>query len=254
MNSIEIKDLVKKFNRDVVAVDGISFEVKKGECFGLLGPNGAGKTTTLNILSTLLQPTSGSAFVAGFDVTKDKANVRRNIGMVFQEPALDSRLTGRENLEFHAMMYGVDAKTRKERIDYFLSLVELSEKAEVLVRNYSGGMKRRLEIARGLIQKPKVLFLDEPTLGLDSQTRRLIWDYIRKLTHESDISIILTTHYMEEADYLCDRIAIIDHGKIVALDTPENLKRAAGEATLEEVFLKYVGTSIRNIEVREKEW
>lgn len=254
MYSIQIKNLVKQFNKTTVAVNDISFDVKKGECFGLLGPNGAGKTTTLNILSTLLPPTSGTAHVAGYDVTKDKSNVRRNIGMVFQEPALDSRLTGRENLEFHAMMYGVDAKTRKERIDYFLSLVELFEKADVLVRNYSGGMKRRLEIARGLIQKPKVLFLDEPTLGLDSQTRRLIWDYVKKLTHESDISIILTTHYMEEADFLCDRIAIIDHGKIVALDTPENLKKASGKTSLEDVFLNYVGTSIRNIEVREKEW
>ncbi len=323
MNHIEVESLVKKFNKNFTAVDNISFSVKEGECFGLLGPNGAGKTTTLNILSTLLLPTSGKAIIAGFDAIKDKSMVRKNIGMVFQEPALDTKLTGRENLEFHAMMYGVDPKTRKERIDYFLNLVELYEKGETLVRNYSGGMKRRLEIARGLIQRPKVLFLDEPTLGLDSQTRKLIWDYIKKLKKETDISIILTTHYMEEADSLCDRIAIIDRGKIIALDTPEKLKEGLGgdlitvevdknpsdflknlssfewiknikssndssniitltvhkanlriakvfdsarelgininsldihSPSLDDVFIKYTGSTIRNIEQREKEW
>ncbi|MBI5400265.1 ATP-binding cassette domain-containing protein [Candidatus Saganbacteria bacterium] len=254
MPAIEVKDLVKKF-KDALAVNGISFTVETGGCFGLLGPNGAGKTTTINILATLLKPTSGYAAVAGFDVTKYRNEVRSNIGIVFQEPALDSKLTGKENLEFHAMMYGIDPATRNRRIANLLDLVELTEKANVLVQNYSGGMKRRLEIARGLIHKPKVLFLDEPTLGLDSQTRRLIWEYVKKLNKENDVTIILTTHYMEEADYLCDRIAIIDRGKIVALDTPGNLKAALGaNASLEDVFIKYTGKTIRNIEEREKIW
>ena len=227
MVAIEVRNLTKKFN-GFTAVDNISFEVKKGELFGLLGPNGAGKTTTINMLSTLLTPTSGHAKVCGYDIIKERDNVRRNIGIVFQEPALDNKLTGRENLEFHAMMYGMNKEERGKRIAEVLELVELSDKANVLVENYSGGMKRRLEIARGLIHKPKVLFLDEPTLGLDVQTRRHIWDYIKKLNEESNITIILTTHYMEEADYLCDRVAIIDHGKIIAMDTPKNLKDKLG--------------------------
>lgn len=227
MRSIEVKELEKHF-KNTKAVNNISFWVEKGECFGLLGPNGAGKTTTVNILSTLLKPTSGSAMVAGYDVLKNKNQVRENIGMVFQEPALDSKLTGKENLEFHAMMYGIAPKIYKKRIDDLLDLVELKEKQDTLVQNYSGGMKRRLEIARGLIQKPKVLFLDEPTLGLDSQTRRRIWDYIKDLLSEKDLSIILTTHYMDEADYLCNRIAIIDNGKIIAIGTPRELKDGQG--------------------------
>lgn len=246
---IEVKNLVKKF-KEFVAVDNISFSVGEQECFGLLGPNGAGKTTTINILATLLKPTSGFASVAGFDVTKYRNEVRKNIGIVFQEPALDSRLTGRENLEFHAMMYGIDKTTRNQRVKELLDLVELAEKANVLVRNYSGGMKRRLEIARGLIHTPKVLFLDEPTLGLDSQTRRLIWEYIKKLK----VTIILTTHYMEEAEFLCDRIGIIDHGKIATLDTLANLKATHGGKSLEDIFLEYTGKEIRNTEVREKVW
>ena len=224
---IEVKNLTKKFN-GLTAVDHISFEVKKGGLFGLLGPNGAGKTTTINMLSTLLTPTSGCAKVCGYDIVKERDEVRRNIGIVFQEPALDNKLTGRENLEFHAMMYGMNKEERKRRIKEVLELVELSDKADILVENYSGGMKRRLEIARGLVHRPKVLFLDEPTLGLDVQTRRRIWDYIKKLNRESNITIILTTHYMEEADYLCDRVAIIDHGKIIAMDTPKRLKDKLG--------------------------
>ncbi len=227
MLAIEVRNLTKKFN-GFTAVDNISFKVKKGELFGLLGPNGAGKTTTINMLSTLLNPTSGYARVAGYDILKERDGVRRSIGIVFQEPALDNKLTGRENLEFHAMMYGMNKEERKRRINEVLKLVELSDKADVLVENYSGGMKRRLEIARGLIHKPKVLFLDEPTLGLDAQTRRHIWNYIKKLNKESNITIILTTHYMEEADYLCDRVAIIDYGKIIAMDTPKNLKDRLG--------------------------
>lgn len=227
MDAIRVKDLTKQFN-GFVAVDHISFTVKTGELFGLLGPNGAGKTTTINMLSTLLNRTSGYGEVAGFDISKNRDEVRRSIGVVFQEPALDNKLTGKENLEFHAMMYGLDREERRKRIKEVLELVELTDKASFLVEKYSGGMKRRLEIARGLIQKPKVLFLDEPTLGLDAQTRRHIWDYIKKLNRESGVTIILTTHYMEEADYLCHRVAIIDYGKFVALDTPEKLKDLLG--------------------------
>jgi len=225
--AILVQNLTRKF-KELVAVDNISFSVHQGELFGLLGPNGAGKTTTINVLATLLEPTSGNAAVAGFDVAKSQGDVRKHIGIVFQEPALDTKLTGRENLEFHAMMYKIPKVERKRRIADVLSLVELTDKADVLVENYSGGMKRRLEIARGLIHEPAVLFLDEPTLGLDSQTRRLIWDYIKKLNKERGVTIILTTHYMEEADFLCDRVAIIDHGKIVVLDTPAKLKDALG--------------------------
>lgn len=226
-DAINVENLTRNFGK-FTAVDSISFSVKSGELFGLLGPNGAGKTTTINMLSTLLNVTSGKAEVAGFDVTKNRADVRQSIGVVFQDQALDSNLTGRENLEFHGIMYGVPKKVREERISEVLKLVELEDKQNVLVEKYSGGMRRRLEIARGLIHKPKVLFLDEPTIGLDAQTRRLIWDYIKKLKNEGDVAIILTTHYMEEADYLCDRVAIIDHGKIIAMDTPERLKHSLG--------------------------
>lgn len=227
MGAIIVENLRKEFNGNR-AVDGISFEVKEGELFGLLGPNGAGKTTTLNILSTLLRPTSGKAIIAGFDVLKERDRVRKSIGMVFQEPALDNYLTGRENLEFHGMMYGLKRKEAKEMVKEALRLVELEEFADRLVQTYSGGMKRRLEIARSLVHQPKILFLDEPTLGLDAQTRRRIWEYIKRLNKEKGTTIILTTHYMEEADILAERVAIIDNGKIVALDTPENLKNILG--------------------------
>jgi ABC-2 type transport system ATP-binding protein len=227
MDAIRVENLTKRFE-DVTAVDQVSFSVSQGELFGLLGPNGAGKTTTINMLSTLLKPTSGFAEVAGFEVTKNRDSVRKSIGVVFQEPALDGKLTGRENLEFHSMMYGLSRDDRRRRVDDVLKLVELTDKAAVLVEKYSGGMKRRLEIARGLIHWPKVLFLDEPTLGLDAQTRRHIWDYVKKLNKDNNVSIILTTHYMEEADFLCDRIAIMDYGKFVALDTPSKLKDVLG--------------------------
>ncbi len=227
MDDIRVDGLTKKFG-DVTAVDHIAFAVASGELFGLLGPNGAGKTTTINMLSTLLPPTSGRAEVAGFDIAAARDSVRRSIGVVFQDPALDGKLTGRENLTFHAMMYGMGKAERTARIDEVLQLVDLVDKAKVLVENYSGGMKRRLEIARGLIHKPRVLFLDEPTLGLDAQTRRHIWDYVKKLNQEKAVTIILTTHYMEEADYLCGRVAIMDHGKFVALDTPSRLKDVLG--------------------------
>src|SRR5512143_562196 len=227
MDAIRAEGLVKTFD-DFTAVDRISFSVAEGELFGLLGPNGAGKTTTINMLATLLRPTAGTASVAGFDISRDRDAVRKSIGIVFQEPALDGRLTGRENLEFHTMMYGIGKAERRRRIEEVLALVELSDKASTPVDKYSGGMKRRLEIARGLTHRPKVLFLDEPTLGLDAQTRRHIWDYVRKLNKESGVTIILTTHYMEEADFLCDRVAIMDHGKFEALDAPARLKDLLG--------------------------
>jgi len=251
MQTIKVDNLTRKFG-NFTAVDGISFSVESGELFGLLGPNGAGKTTTINMLSTLLKTTSGRAEVAGFDVARSTDDVRKSIGMVFQDPALDSKLTGKENLEFHGMMYGMQAREIRERISEVLALVELTDKTNVLVEKYSGGMKRRLEIARGLMHRPKVLFLDEPTIGLDAQTRRHIWEYIRKLNKEAGVTIILTTHYMEEADYLCDRIAIIDHGKIIALDTPKKLKDVLGG---DVVCLKIDGESEKYMKfVRSLEW
>ena len=224
VNTIEVKALTKIFDKTVRAVDGISFNVNEGEILGFLGPNGAGKTTTLNMLSTLLRPTSGTATVNGHDILTEPDAVRRSIGYVFQDTTLDIELTGRENLDFHGRLYGLDRNTRQQRIRELLELVQLTDRADDLVKTYSGGMKRRLEIARGLLHHPKVLFLDEPTLGLDPQTRRSIWEHILNLNREKNVTIILTTHYTEEADYLCKRILIIDFGKIVALDTPDSLK------------------------------
>ncbi|ASI13958.1 DrugE1 family ABC transporter ATPase [Candidatus Mancarchaeum acidiphilum] len=221
--SIHVSNLVKRYG-DFTAVDGISFDVKEGEIFGFLGPNGAGKTTTVHILTTIIDKTSGDAYVSGFDVSKHKDEVRSKIGIVFQDPSIDDRLTGYENLELHAMMYGIDKETRKRRINEMLEMVELSDKANVVMSSYSGGMRRRLEIARGLLNEPKVLFLDEPTVGLDTQTRRHILEYVKKLNEKYHLSVLLTTHYIEEADYLCDRVAIIDHGKIIVCDTPQKLK------------------------------
>ena len=228
MGIIKTKNLTKKFN-GFTAVDSISFSVKKGEIFGFLGPNGAGKTTTIKMLTTLLNPSNGNATVADFDIIKKRNEVRQNIGIVFQEPALDTELNGEENLEYHARMYGLKKENRKTRIDEVLKLVDLEDKRKVLVKNYSGGMKRRLEIARGLMHYPTVLFLDEPTLGLDSQTRRAIWEYIKKMNKEEKTTIFLTTHYMDEADYLCDRVGIIDHGKILVIDEINSLKESVAE-------------------------
>ncbi len=230
--AIVVENLTKKFG-NLIAVNNISFKVKKGELFGFLGPNGAGKTTTINILSTLLKKTSGKVYVNNFDVSKKMDEVRKSIGIVFQEPALDNRLTGRENLYFHARIYGMNKEESKKRVEEILKLVELEDKADKLVMYYSGGMKRRLEIARGLIHNPKVLFLDEPTLGLDAQTRRHIWEHIKKLNKEKGITILLTTHYMEEADFLCDRVAIIDLGKIVVIGRNDKLKDSLGGDTIE---------------------
>ncbi len=227
MEIIKTEGLTKSF-KDLTAVDNISFSVQKGEVFGFLGPNGAGKTTTIKMLTTLLNPTGGTAKISGHDIIKDRDQVRKSIGIVFQEPALDTELTGEENLEYHARMYAIPKNKRDKRIDEVLNLVDLDDKRNVLVKNYSGGMKRRLEIARGLMHYPIVLFLDEPTLGLDAQTRRAIWDYIKKMNREEQTTIFLTTHYMDEAEYLCDRVGIIDHGKILVMDKLNNLKTSVG--------------------------
>ena len=210
-----------------MAADGVAFKVEEGEVFGVLGPNGAGKTTTINMLCTLLRPTSGQARVAGLDVIKDKNDVRRAIGLVFQETTLDDYLTAEQNILFHALAYAVPSEVRKQRTKELLTLMELWERRKSKIRTYSGGMKRRLEIARGLVHLPRVLFLDEPTLGLDPQTRNRIWEYILDLREKQGLTIFLTTHYMDEAEH-SDRIAVIDHGKIVALNTPDSLKDQVG--------------------------
>lgn len=225
MELIKVEQLVKKFD-DLVAVDRVSFSIGQGEIFGFLGPNGAGKTTTLSILSTLLKPTSGRAWVNGYDVMTQKSQVRQSIGVVFQDPTLDEELTARENMDIHGRLYGM--RHRREKIDALLELVELENRKNQLVKQFSGGMKRRLEIARGLLHEPRILFLDEPTLGLDPQTRNHLWDYIRELNQNKGVTIILTTHYMDEAEKLSDRVAIIDHGRIIAMDTPNNLKEQMG--------------------------
>ncbi len=225
--AIQTNAITKNFDR-VTAVKNVSISIKPGELFGLLGPNGAGKTTLINMLSTLMPPSSGGARVWDFDVVKDASFVRQSIGVVFQDPTLDYRLSGRENLDLQGRLYGLDSRLRKKRIEEVLDLVELTDRADSVVRTYSGGMLRRLEIARGFIHKPHVLFLDEPTLGLDPQTRTHIWEYIKTLTEEEGVTIVLTTHYMEEADHLCSRVAIIDHGEIVALDAPDALKNEVG--------------------------
>ncbi|HBY94383.1 MAG: ATP-binding cassette domain-containing protein [Ardenticatenaceae bacterium] len=225
-NIIEVRNLTRRYG-DLVAVDHINFNVIRGEVFGFLGPNGAGKTTTISMLTTLLKPTDGTATVGGYDIVHQQDRVREEIGIVFQEPSLDERLTAAENLEFHAVLYNVPAAERRERIMMVLRMVQLEGRANDQVERFSGGMKRRLEIARGLLHTPRVLFLDEPTIGLDPQTRRSLWDYILGLREQTDITIFMTTHYMDEAEF-CDRIAIIDQGHIVALDTPESLKGQVG--------------------------
>lgn len=225
--SIETKSLTKSFG-DLVAVNDISFSVEKGEIFGFLGPNGAGKSTTMMIFTTLLKPTSGQALVAGFDVTKNAKHVRENIGFVQQDTTVDEYLTGRENLLLQAKLNHIPKNEIDHRIDEVLDLIELTDKQDQAVVTYSGGMRKRLDIAGGLLHHPKVLFLDEPTVGLDIQTRRKIWEYIKKIHTEFEMTIFLTTHYMEEADSLCDRIGIMDHGKIQVIDTPQNMKNDLG--------------------------
>jgi ABC-2 type transport system ATP-binding protein len=250
---IHVDNLVKKYG-PLVAVDHISFDVAPGEIFGFLGPNGAGKTTTINILCTLARPTSGKATLNGYDVVHQQNQVRHSIGLVFQDSSLDDRLTGMHNLSFHAMVYNVPAALRRQRIEQVLKMVDLWDKRNNFVRTYSGGMKRRLELARGLLHYPKVLFLDEPTLGLDPQTRNHIWEYVLQLQKQEGTTVFLTTHYMDEAEK-ASRIAIIDHGKLVAMDNPANLKRLVGKdivtlrtddnmKAIEEIKLRY-GTESR---------
>jgi ABC-2 type transport system ATP-binding protein len=223
---IEVEHLVKNYAA-LRAVDDVSFSVDQGEIFGLLGPNGAGKTTTISILCTLTKPTSGRASINGFDIVRQQSQVRQCIGLVFQDPSLDDRLTALENMDFHARVYNVPASVRKERIEQVLKMVELWERRRDIVKTFSGGMKRRLEIARGLIHRPKVLFLDEPTLGLDPQTRHRLWDFILGLRETEGTTVFLTTHYMDEAEY-ASRIAVMDHGQLIALDSPGGLKGMVG--------------------------
>jgi ABC-2 type transport system ATP-binding protein len=225
-NAIEVRSLTKNFG-ELQAVRGVDFEVATGEVFGFLGPNGAGKSTTINMLCTLARPSSGSATVAGFDVVRQRDEVRRNIGLVFQDPTLDGYLTAAQNLRLHAELYGVQSDLVKPRMEQVMRMVGLWDRKDGVVGTFSGGMRRRLEIARGLMHSPRVLFLDEPTIGLDPQTRRSIWSYIRELKQREEITIFMTTHYMDEAEW-CDRIAIMDHGQIVALDSPETLKAQVG--------------------------
>jgi ABC-2 type transport system ATP-binding protein len=227
MKTVAVENLTKKFG-DFVAVDQVSFSIEEGEIFGLLGPNGAGKTTTISMLATMLDPTSGRAEVDGHDIVKDEDGVRKSIGIVFQDQSLDDELTAWENMDFHGRLYRIPKKIRLERTAELLDLVGLEDRKDDLVKTFSGGMRRRLEIARGLLHRPKVLFLDEPTLGLDPQTRNYLWEYIENLSREMKITVIITTHYMDEADRLCGRVGIIDKGKIIALDTPEKLKKRMG--------------------------
>lgn len=241
---IDVENLVKKFG-DLTAVDDVSFLVKPGEMFAFLGPNGAGKTTTIKILTTLLNPTSGKIQVNGFDPVGEKSDARKSFGIVFQDPSLDNELTAYENLDFHAVLYGVEEKVKKDRINYLLKFVGLWDRKDDYVKNFSGGMKRRLEIARGLIHHPKILFLDEPTLGLDPQTRNHMWEYVSKLNKSEKMTVFFTTHYMQEAEQYANRIAVIDHGKIVKQGTLKELKAATKTKNLEEAFLKLTGKEIR---------
>jgi ABC-2 type transport system ATP-binding protein len=227
MAIIEVRKLAKTYGK-VQAVQGIDLDIEKGEIFGLLGPNGAGKTTTIGMLCTIIRPTSGHASIAGHDIVSAPAEVRRKVGIVFQDPTLDTVLTGRENLILHAMLYGVPAELRQKRIKDILDLVDLQDRADDITRTYSGGMRRRLELARGLLHRPAVLFLDEPTLGLDPQTRARTWEYIKRMAQTEQTTVVLTTHYMEEAEQVCDRVGIIDHGKIIALGSPAELKQTMG--------------------------
>ncbi len=243
-NIIEVKNLIKTFD-DITAVDGISFNVEKGEIFAFLGPNGAGKTTTIKMFTTLLQPTSGKILINGFDPVDNSNEVRHSFGIIFQDPSLDDELTAFENLEFHGVLYGIPKKIRRDRIEDLLKVVELEKRRNDLVKEFSGGMKRRLEIARGLLHHPKIIFLDEPTLGLDPQTRNHLWNYIKNMNQKEGITVFFSTHYMEEAERMADRIAVIDNGKIVAEGTAQKLKEETDTQTLEDAFLTLTGKQIR---------
>lgn len=242
---IEVKDVLKTFG-DIRAVDKISFEVKAGEIFAFLGPNGAGKSTTISMLTTMLRPTAGQLFLNGHDVTREQDSARKSFGIVFQDPALEEELTAFENMLVHAVLYHVPKKEQAPRIEELLRLVDLWERRNSMVKTYSGGMRRRLEIARGLLHHPKILFLDEPTLGLDTQTRNLLWDYVQKLRDSEGMTIFFTTHYLDEAEEVADRIAIIDHGKIVATGTAKELAKQTGTANLEEAYLEMTGRTVRD--------
>ena len=244
-NIVEVKNLVKKFG-DFTAVDGASFSVQRGKIFGFLGPNGAGKTTIIRILTTLLKRTSGEVLINGKDPQSDANDVRRSFGIVFQDASLDDELTAKENMDFHGILFRVPKKIRQERIEHLLKYVELWDRKDDLVKNFSGGMKRRLEIARGILHHPKIFFLDEPTLGLDPQTRNYIWSYIKNLNKKEGITIFFTTHYMDEASRVADEIAIIDHGKIIQQGTPEELKKITGSSSLEDAFLALTGKTLRD--------
>lgn len=244
---IKVSNLTKKFN-GFTAVNDVSFEVEKSEIFAFLGPNGAGKSTTIKMLTTLLTPTLGQVELDGKNPEVNEGEVRKTFGIVFQDPSLDDELTAYENMEFHGVLYHVPKELRKERIEQLLKFVELWERRDDLVKKFSGGMKRRLEIARGLLHHPKILFLDEPTLGLDPQTRNHIWSYIKDLNKKEGITVFFTTHYMEEAERIADRIAIIDIGKIIALGTPQELRTKTNSPTLEEAFLSLTGKIIRDEE------
>jgi ABC-2 type transport system ATP-binding protein len=237
---------VKKYFGEIKAVDDIGFDVKAGEIFAFLGPNGAGKSTTISMLTTMLRPTSGKLTLNGHDVTKDQAKARKSFGIVFQDPALEEELTAYENMKVHAVLYGIPANEQESRIEELLKLVDLWERKDSYVKTYSGGMRRRLEIARGLLHHPKILFLDEPTLGLDTQTRNLLWDYVEKLSRHEGMTIFFTTHYLDEAEAVADRIAVIDHGKIVATGTTKQLTKQTGTKTLEEAYLELTGRGVRD--------
>lgn len=242
---ISAKAVTKKFG-DFKAVDGIDFDVYKGEIFAFLGPNGAGKSTTIKMLTTMLRPTAGQLLLGGHDVTREQASARKSFGIVFQDPSLDEELSAYENMELHAVLYGISLKQRTKRIKELLELVELWNRKDSMIKTFSGGMRRRLEIARGLLHEPKILFLDEPTLGLDTQTRNLMWSYVKKLSQEKGMTIFFTTHYLDEAEAVAERIAIIDHGHIVASGTTKELCKQTNTDSLEDAYLKLTGSSARD--------
>jgi ABC-2 type transport system ATP-binding protein len=242
---IAVSKLTKKFGA-ITAVDNISFEVGAGEIFAFLGPNGAGKSTTIKMLTTLLKPTSGHLELAGHDVVRAQDAARKSFGIVFQDPSVDTEMTAYENMELHAVLYGLSKETTRPRIEELLELVELWDRKDTLVKTFSGGMKRRLEIARGLLHHPHILFLDEPTLGLDTQTRALLWDYVTKMSEREGMTIFFTTHYLEEAEAVAAQIAIIDHGVIVARGTSKELKKQTKTDTLEQAYLKLTGSGVRD--------
>jgi len=260
MNIIEAKNLTKKFG-EFTAVDDVSFSVRQGEIFAFLGPNGAGKSTTIKMLTTLLHPTSGNLSINGHDPVNEPDEVRHSFGIVFQDPSLDDELTAWENMEFHGVLYNIEKKLRRTRIEELMKFVELWDRKNNLVKEFSGGMRRRLEIARGLLHHPKIFFLDEPTLGLDAQTRNHMWSYLQNLNKTEGITIFFTTHYLPEAERIAGRIAIIDHGKIVAEGTANKLKADTGTTTLEDAFLKLTGSEIRessgamdNFRMKHRAW